>query len=342
MKTFGRWLAVGAAGHAMIATDAPAGTWKVGRNATDCPGGCHFHDGTIGGGVGEGIHSAMNSPNVLPGDTVQVWPGDYSRRFEMKSAVTLVSALGPEVTTIRGSSGAVPGVSMSETNSATVVDGFTFRWVAGPASFGGAIGTFAASGTIRNNIFSGSKAGLGAGVYIQVSDVVVENNLFIQNETLSGGGTISISGGTPVIRNNSFHANVIPFGHEGVDLYSVGADFTFERNIMSDAQGGAGIFCAGAQSAQIACNILWNAEFGAFGGTCGDALGTEGNVSADPLFCSPADMDFGLCADSPALGGPCGVVGYVSPGGNCPDCAPTSVSESLEPSSWGRMKARYK
>jgi hypothetical protein len=111
---------------------------------------------------------------------------------------------------------------------------------------------------------------------------------------------------------------------------------------MSDAQGGAGIFCAGTQNAQIACNILWNAQFGAFGGTCGDALGTEGNVTADPLFCNPSILDFGVCADSPALGGPCGVVGYVSPGGNCPDCGPTSASASLEPSSWGRMKARYK
>jgi hypothetical protein len=260
----------------------------------------------------------------------------------MKSAVALVSAQGPGVTTIRGQSGTVPGVSLSETNSSTVVDGFTFRWGATDASFGGAIGTFAASGTIKNNVFHNCRGGLGGAMYLQLSDVIVENNLFVQNGTTAGAGTISISGGAPAIRNNTFHANEIPFGQEGVDLYAVGSDFTFERNIMSDAQGGAGIFCAGEQNAVITCNILWNSEFGAFGGTCGDALGTDGNVVVDPLFCNPSILDFGLCADSPALGGPCGVIGYVSPDGNCPSCAPTPVSSSLELSSWGRMKARYK
>jgi len=325
----------------LVTVPAEAGTWKVGRNQTDCPGGCNFHDGTLGGGPGEGIYSAMVSASVLPGDTVRVWPGEYGKRFDMKSGVTLVSQSGPEVTIIRGAAGAAPAATFAGTNSATVIDGFTFRWSGGPPSFGGGLGIFAAEGTIKNNIFRRCTAGLGSAIYLQSAYVTVQNNVFTRNETQSGGGTVSISGGAPILRSNTFYANAIPFGYEGVDIYSVGSDFVLERNIIADSQGGAGIFCAGEQSATIGCNIVWNVQFGAFGGTCGDMQGIDGNVTANPLLCDPVVFDFGVCTDSPALNGPCGVIGYLSPGGNCPPCAPTPVSQFLEPLSWGRVKARY-
>jgi hypothetical protein len=338
--TTGRLLA--ATALIVIAVEAGAGTWRVGRDPGDCPGGCNFHDQTPGGGPGRGILSAMSDLGVLPGDTVRVWPGEYGSRFEMKSGVVLESVEGADVTIIRGSSGTTPGVTFAGTNASTVVDGFTIRWGAGSVAFGGGVGGFAASGTVKNCVFRFCSAGLGSGVYLQSSNMIIENNVFTRNQTISGGGTISISGGTPTIRNNSFHVNEIPFGQEGVDVYAVGSDFTFEHNIVADARGGVGVFCAGAQNATIGCNIVWNAEFGAFGGTCGDAIGTSGNVSMDPLFCDPPSLDFGVCLDSPALGTACGPIGYQSPGGNCLACAPTPVSEAVQSLSWGRVKALYK
>jgi hypothetical protein len=321
---------------------ASAGTWRVGLDANDCPGGCNFHDGTPGGGPGQGIYSAMTDLGVFPGDTVMVWPGEYGRRFVMKSSVTLVSAEGPEFTLIRGSSGSDPAVTLSECSASTVIDGFTFRWGANETSFGGAIGAFVSGGTIKNNIFRLCSGGVGAGVYLQSSTVIVENNVFTANNTEGGGGTISISGGTPIIRSNTFHANTVPFGVEAVDLYSVGSDFTFSHNIVSFSHGGPAIFCAGEQEPEITCNIIWEPEFGAFAGVCGDVLGIDGNEMVNPLICDPGTLDFGVCADSPALNGPCGTIGYVSPTGNCPPCRPTVAEASLDAASWGRVKSRYR
>ena len=284
----------------------------------------------------------MIDTRVVPGDTVLVWPGDYGVRFLMKSGVVLRSAQGPEFTRILGAGGADPAITFIACSPSTAVEGFTFIWDGGPSSFGGAIGVFVSEGTIRDNFIRDSTAGIGSGLYLQSSTVTVENNLFFSNDTQSGAGVVAISGGAPVLRGNTFFGSTIPFGLQGADIYAVGTDFTLDRNILANSRGGPAIFCDGSNNPVVTCNMFWDNEFGAFAGSCVDSTGASGNQSADPLFCDPSTLEFGFCLDSPALSGPCGVVGYVAPTGNCPACASTPVGASLVGTSWGRVKARYR
>jgi hypothetical protein len=323
------------------ASAARAGTWKVGTGASSCDGPCNFHDANSGG-AGFGIHEAMTSLEVLPGDTVLVWPGTYPAKVTMKSGVVLVSRSGPEATIILGSAGAEPGIFLVDTDPATAVLGFTLTWDASDDGLGGGVAAYIASGTIRDNVFRASKAGIGAGIYLQSSDILVENNLFLINNASAGGGAVAVSGGDPTIRGNTFSGNYAPLAFEGAALYVTGSDLVFERNIVHGSQGGGAVFCGGGNMPTIECNLFWNNPFGAFAGQCVDSVGTSGNLAQDPLFCNVGAGHFGVCADSPALTGACGTIGYVSPAGNCPPCMPTAVGASLEAASWGRVKSLYR
>jgi hypothetical protein len=358
----------------LVSGTASGEPWRVGRLPTDCPGGCHFHDDTVGGEDGGGIESAMLSPGVQPGDTVMVYPGGdppgprisgvYSITTPVKSGVILISAAGPDSTVICGQQGGVSAISLANCSATTVVEGFTIRWDAQTTGVpGGGIACYSSSGTIRNNVFRQCIAGGGAAIYLQDSEVIVENNLFLDNDAAEGGGVIAVSGGAPIIRNNTLYRCKGLFGGQGAALYAVGADFTFTHNIVYGSKGCPAIFCDGTNTPNVTCNILWDNEFGPYGGLCVDSTGTSGNIVADPLFCDatppllpacttiPAlvdlrlrygDFNFGVCADSPALTTGCGVIGYVSPFGNCASCRPTSVAAMLEPATWGRVKALYR
>jgi len=321
---------------------ADAGTWRVGRLQSDCPGGCQFYDNPPGVPAGGGIAAAMASPSVVAGDTVRVWPGTYGIRFTMKSNVKLISDQGPTVTNLQGVAGQEPMCVLSGTGTSTLISGFTIKWNAQPTGVGGGIAAFVASGTVRNNIFRECIAGIGSGVYLQFADLVVEDNLFLNNRCDGGGGVVAATGGSPVIRNNTFYGSIAPFGYQGAAFYASGSGFTFEKNVVTASMGGTAVYCAGVNTGTLSCNLVWDNEMGAFGGTCVDSTGTSGNISADPLLCNPAGGDFGMCSDSPALSAACGPIGYASPGGNCAPCGPNPVAAGLETASWGTIKARYR
>jgi hypothetical protein len=72
-----------------------------------------------------------------------------------------------------------------------------------------------------------------------------------------------------------------------------------------------------------------------FGGTCSDPGLTNGNLRADPLFCT-GPPDWAIAASSPCAGA-------ATDGSNLGWAATGCRSAlSLEPDSWGRVKARYR
>lgn len=335
---------------AAAATDA--GTWTVGRLASDCdcppqnPNCCNFHDNSIGAEVGGGIELALKSPSVIPGDTVLVWPGSlsggYTIKFTMKSGVTLLAKGYPDSTVvIQGFAGGEPAIRMTACSEVTEISGFTISWDAGSTALGGGLSAYVSSGKIRNNTFSGCRGGVGAAVYLQTSQLELENNLFVDNECLTGGGVLAISGGMPLIRNNTFSGSLATFGAEGSAIYATGSDFLFLNNVVHDSQGASAIFCGGLNSPTLSCNLFFDNQLGGFGGQCPDSTGTSGNFIADPLFCSAPPDPFAFCADSPALIGPCGAIGFQSPYGTCAPCA-TGIAATLRSESWGRIKAGYR
>jgi hypothetical protein len=222
------------------------------------------------------------------------------------------------------------------------VNGFIFTWDAGTGGLGGGIAVYTSAATIKNNRFLNCSAGVGAGVYLQLSTATVSNNLFLNNTCASGGGVIAISGGAPVIENNSFVRATAPLGSEGAAVYATGTDFEMRNNIIFGSLGASAVFCGGGNNPTVECNLFHSNQLGAFAGQCPDSTGTSGNILADPLFCNVPMQQFGLCADSPALSGACGPIGYVSPFGGCGSCQPTPVISNMRQASWGLVKANYR
>jgi len=331
---------------------ARAGTWKVGRDPFDCPGGCDFSDSTTGAKVGGGIERAMVSPSVFLQDTVLVYPRPlpfgapcdpseaFSIMFDMKSGVVLKAAYGPGTVCIAGGAEVDAGLTFSNTSETTIADGLQFKWDSTYRGVGGGVACFTASGVVKNCIFEGCAAGTGAGVYEFMSDVRVENNLFVDNLCIAGGGVVALSSSPAIVANNTFHRNAAPFGFQGAAFYASDSGHHLHKNIISECIGASAFYCAGSNPGIVTCNLFWNNPIGVGGGTCADQVGTDGNQSSDPGFCNADLGDFNVCAKSPALVGPCGVIGYTPPEGSpCPDCP---EPDSVEPLSWGRVKALYR
>ncbi len=336
----------------LILALAPAGeaiTWKVGRDPlTGCDGPCDFHDDNSGND-GFAIRAALASAFVVPGDTLMVWPGDFTARVVMKSGVAVVSKYGALQTRITGFAGLDAGVSFVGCSGSTVLDGFTVFWGTAANALGGGIRAFVSDGGIRNCVIRDCFSGIGAGIYLQTSDIVVENNLFLNNECAAGGGVIAISGGGPFIRSNTFIDCFGPLGSDGVGVYAVGSTYTLDRNILYRSRGGSAIFCDGSSDVEVTCNIFYDNEYGPFGGTCVDSTGTSGNVVIDPQFCNtgygsyPDIGDFNVCATSLARVTSCGPIGYIDPAGEvlCGPCEATSAGANIESTTWGYIKALY-
>ncbi|MEZ5066762.1 MAG: right-handed parallel beta-helix repeat-containing protein [bacterium] len=317
---------------------ASAATWKVGRAAGSCDGPCNYDD--TSDGIQLSIQYCLSRPATLPGDTVLVYPGDYIRGGEVPSGVVIRAVYGPDTTRIVGSASGEAAFLIVAGNPSTKIDGMGFTFDHNNA-LGGAIAAFVSGGTITNCLFDGCRASVGSAIYLQFSDMIVENNLFVDNETVAGGGTIAIAGGSPTIRNNTFARNRSPFGTEGASVYGSVSSFVLDRNVIWGSDGGQAVYCAGTNTPTVTCNIFWENAFGSFGGSCADSVGFSGNTSVDPFFCDPDFDDFGFCADSPALIGTCGTIGYASPGGNCAACNVVSVA-NLETRSWAGVKALYR
>jgi hypothetical protein len=85
----------------------------------------------------------------------------------------------------------------------------------------------------------------------------------------------------------------------------------------------------------ISCTNVWNNAAGNYGGSIEDQTGSNGNISANPVFCDAAGGDYHLDASSPCLGeNSCGQIGSFGKGcGECDVVEPWSVMATALPDS---------
>jgi len=160
-----------------------------------------------------------------------------------------------------------------------------------------------------------------------VESLLVYNNLFDRIPF-----PITVNGGPPVIIRRNTFARAGP----GVAALgpAVGFNTTVDRNVTTGA--GTGLWICSTCTGPVTCNDSWGNDEN-WGGDV-DLTGIANNFSLAPGYCDPDNGDFRVSANSPLLPGLSPCVGSEQVGAFLSGCAATSI----EGSSWGSVKARYR
>lgn len=155
---------------------------------------------------------------------------------------------------------------------------------------------------IQNCLFSGNTSttkggGLRCG---SSSDPQIIGCTFAKNSALQYGGAICADyASSPSISNCTFYGNSAPYG---AALFSESnASLTLDNSVVAFNLSGGAIECEAGGSATLTCSDVFGNVGGDWVGCVAGQNGSNGNISADPLFCDPDDGDFSLRDDSPCL-----------------------------------------
>jgi len=308
------------------------------------------------------IQAAMDAATA--GDTVLLGPGTYmdvvSGALEganarsvafLKSGVILESSGGADATIIDGQADhhCLVGEFL---DTSTEVRGITFyrghsSGGSGNAKWGGGVLVIDAGPLFEGNVFRDCWA-VGGGGFLSRRPFngdgpTMRDNVFLDNNADDLGGGLELSFvPTFVVEGNTFVRNHC-YNQGGGGLLVNASQGVVNRNIFwanTSAGGGGGVSNIGGPGTNVtgSCNVFWENVGGAAPHVDNVYIvtGTDGNVVADPLFCDPFHDDFHLQMASPAApahSGGCNLIGALSVG-----CGPVSV----EPSSWGKIKASYR
>jgi parallel beta-helix repeat protein len=180
-------------------------------------------------------------------------------------------------TTIDGEN-ARQGVVTNFSSALFTIQGFTIR--NGNANRGAGIDSGRNNATIRNNRFENNNADQnGGGVYLQGSDGVISNNVFLNNHVtaasnkFSGGGGLEISSGpNSTITGNLFDGNTVSNGSGGGIYLVAGSSATLTNNTFVNNQA---TFDGGGLYSQVGVFTLTNALFANNQGSRGAAISSE-------------------------------------------------------------------
>lgn len=172
---------------------------------------------------------------------------------------------------------------------------------------GGGITLFAAgTPTIKGNVIRANSAyNSGGGIWIvNHSDALIVQNVIVGNQAQEGGGIywwVPDGDRGPILVNNTIADNL----GQGSGIFATGADEQVQllNNIVVGAPGERAMDCGTFTDGPpiLRSNNVFSAGAAAYGGTCGNPTGTNGNFSSDPLFVDPTSNDYHLGAGSPSI-----------------------------------------
>jgi hypothetical protein len=173
----------------------------------------------------------------------------------------------------------------------------------------------------------------GAVLLADDSPVAVEGCVFLRNRAMisaGGGGGAVVRGEPATIRNNTFHDNSQVADTGGASLRLAGT-CQLLNNVFTGSEGSDAVFSIVGTVAS-ACNVYWDNPLGEVRGFGLDPT----DRIIDPLYCDPDHDDLTVSSLSPCLPANslgCGVIGALGEG-----CGTVSV----EPTTWGQIKARFR
>jgi Right handed beta helix region/Abnormal spindle-like microcephaly-assoc'd, ASPM-SPD-2-Hydin len=178
-----------------------------------------------------------------------------------------------------------------------------------PTGGGGGIeleGLFAPA-VVSNNIIQGNHAGSqGGGIYAFNRDpAVVIQNLIVGNTAAEGAGVhweVPLNEQGPTMVNNTFYGNSVVTGGKGSALFLNGfyGNSILDNNLFIAKPGQSAVYCSGDYSSTapvVMNNDAYSSGGAGFGLVCSGSNGTNGNISADPMF----TKGYKLRGGSPAI-----------------------------------------
>jgi hypothetical protein len=197
-------------------------------------------------------------------------------------------------------------------NSAAEIVGNEISNNTGSAASGGGVALFAAgAAVVTGNVITGNTtsgpAGCGWGggiISANFSEAKIINNLVVGNSACSGGGVYWMgSTGSTVFVNNTVADNEASASWPGVYVSGFDSRNQVQNNIIT-AKSGAAFYCQNAASVSspvLRANDVFSAQGAAYGGTCADQTGVDGNISADPRFIDARAGDYRVGMSSPVV-----------------------------------------
>jgi hypothetical protein len=163
---------------------------------------------------------------------------------------------------------------------------------------------------------------IGGGLLIGGTAGTVENCVFTDNVARTGGGIYHGDRVTATIANTTIVRNIAEDG-AGIHLSSR-ASATIENTIIAFNVNGASVNCDttfGVSEATLFCCDVFSNDGGDWAGCLEGQLGSDGNISEDPLFCDLDGDNLLLQSGSPCVNDSCGVIGQGEVG-----CAPKVIA----------------
>jgi predicted outer membrane repeat protein len=146
---------------------------------------------------------------------------------------------------------------------------------------------------IRNS--AGSQGGAASCAYFHMA--AFSGCVFWGNSAPAGAGLRS-NEGHPALHGCTFYGNDGSAGAGGIYLHS-GASCVLDNTIISSSTSGEAIAVEAGSDITLSCCDIYGNAGGDWTGYIGPQFATNGNISADPLFCEVAAGDFGLQEGSP-------------------------------------------
>lgn len=300
------------------------------------------------------IQEAADAAGV--GDTIMVWPGVYEEGVYLPQPVTLISAAGPDNTTMQYAGGMYDEGVWIDGHPGELyrVEGFTISGFITAISAVGAL--YPTLEVIDCTITGSSGDGISGdcvhltvrgcqfldngmvGIMLgEVGCALVEYNLFKGN----GGAALGFYGydyaGCPIVEvsHNTMVGNGLGVSTVSDDGISLHSNIIVENTF-------AGVWCretafGGGTGFVIEYNDVW-ASGENYLGNCADQTGINGNIGEDPLFCNPLAGDYSLAENSPCVG--TGMSG-TNMGAFDVGCGSETLVTDDE-MSWGIIKALYR
>jgi predicted outer membrane repeat protein len=295
---------------------------------------CSFY-GDVSVGSGGSLRAESSPIHVENCDFAECWTHPNATRA---GAVFLTDCAAPSTftsCTFRDNQAEIAGGGVALRAASAVFENCRFSGNA-VDYYGGGLDVDGASAEVLNCEFVSNVALFGGGMAVRNGLAALDGCVFIQNGSPYSGGGLYASESDTSIRGCTFALN---HGSVRAALTFAAGSARVERTIVAFGVGAGGaVRCVDGVNPVLECVDIYGMEGGDWTGCIAGQLGTNGNFSADPLFCNLEGGDCTLHAASPCLPGnhpdgvDCGLIGALGPG-----CGAVGVEQET----WARIKARY-